>query len=77
MSLFDYTEDNILIEQPTIELLRGLGWETVNCYHETFPVGLSGRETSTDVVLVPRLRAALKRLNPGLPEEALAQALRN
>jgi len=50
-----YTED-LLIEQPTIELLRGLGWETINCYHETFPAGLTGREASAEVVLVPRLR---------------------
>jgi len=56
MSLFDYTEDNILIEQPTIELLRGLGWETINCYHEAFPAGLTDREASAEVVLVPRLR---------------------
>jgi type I restriction enzyme R subunit len=34
-----------------------------------------GRETKGDVVLAPRLRAALAKFNPGLPEEALETAL--
>jgi hypothetical protein len=65
-----YSED-ILVEQPAIALFGGLGWETVNCYHETFgPYGNLGRETSSEVVLVARLWSALERLNPGLPAEA-------
>ncbi|MCL6613093.1 MAG: type I restriction endonuclease subunit R [Firmicutes bacterium] len=74
MGLLNYTEDS-LIEQPAIDLLRALGWQTIHCYHETFPAGLTGRETSAEVVLIPRLRAALERLNPELPAEALNQAL--
>src|SRR5205807_10660827 len=34
-----------------------------------------GRETPADVVLVPRLRSALERLNPALPPEAITSAL--
>ncbi|MCX6894535.1 MAG: hypothetical protein NTZ16_03315, partial [Verrucomicrobia bacterium] len=34
-----------------------------------------GRETSGDVVLVSRLRAALERLNPALPPEAIDTAI--
>ena len=34
-----------------------------------------GRETKGEVVLVPRLRAALERLNPGLPPEAITAAV--
>jgi type I restriction enzyme, R subunit len=34
-----------------------------------------GRETKGEVVLVPRLRAALDRLNPGLPPEAITAAV--
>ena len=39
---------------------------------EVFGIGGTlGRETSGEVVLVSRLRAALERLNPALPPEAL------
>ena len=37
--------------------------------------GTLGRETSGEVVLVPRLRKTLERLNPKLPAEAIASAL--
>ena len=49
-----------------------MGWETINCFDETFgPRGLMGRETSGEVVLLSRLRPALQRLNLGVPEAAL------
>lgn len=72
-----YTED-ALIEQPAIALFSELGWETANLFYEKFgpgDVGTEGRETTNDVVLVPRLRAALRRLNPTLPDEALVIAI--
>src|SRR5579859_6875319 len=73
--MHEYSED-ALIEQPTIALFAALGWQTANCYHERFGAkGTLGRETPAEVVLVPRLRAALERLNPGLPDEALALAI--
>jgi len=34
-----------------------------------------GRETKDEVVLVSRLRAALERLNPALPPEAITAAM--
>ena len=65
-----YGED-ALVEQPAIALFGELGWTTQNCYHETYgPGGTLGRENRAEVVLVSRLRAALKRLNPDLPVEA-------
>lgn len=71
----DYSED-ALIEQPAIALFAELGWETANCFYETFGQnGTLGRETSSEVVLVPRLRAALERLNPDLPPDAIALAI--
>ena len=60
-----YTEDS-LIEQPAIALFGQLGWETANCFNESFndspspdssPSGRGanlGRETPYDVVLEPR-----------------------
>jgi len=69
--LNDYSEDN-LVEQPAIALFAGLGWETENCFYEKFGENSTfGRETSSEVVLLPRLRSALERLNPALPKEAI------
>ena len=66
MSGHAYTEDQ-LVEQPAIGLLAELGWTPVSALEETFgAVGTLGRETKGDVVLAPRLRAALTRLNPTL-----------
>jgi len=59
----DYSEDS-LIEQPAIELFHELGWETANFFYEKFGEnGTLGRETSSEVVLILRLRATLVRLN--------------
>ena len=85
-----YTEDQ-LVEQPAIRLFAELGWQTVSAWEETFGApspGLSatlshpmgggaslGRETKGEVVLVSRLRAALERLNPALPPEAITAAV--
>ncbi len=75
MSPAAYSEDR-LVEQPAIALFGELGWETVSAQEERFgPDGTLGRETSGDVVLVPQLRAALERLNPQLPADAIASAL--
>ncbi|MBM3997919.1 MAG: deoxyribonuclease HsdR, partial [Planctomycetes bacterium] len=66
-----YTEDQ-LVEQPAIGLFATLGWQTVSAMEETFGSGGTlGRETKGEVVLVDRLRAALTKLNPGLPAEAI------
>ena len=69
------TEDQ-LVEQPAIQLFATLGWETVSASDEAMgPTGTLGRETTADVVLVPRVRAALERLNPTAPPEAIALAI--
>jgi type I restriction enzyme R subunit len=70
-----YSEDQ-LVEQPAIGLFAELGWGTVSAMEETF--GITGtllRETKGEVVLVSRLRAALERLNPALPPEAITAAV--
>jgi type I restriction enzyme R subunit len=75
MSAHAYTEDQ-LVEQPAIGLFAELGWETVSALEETFgATGTLLRETKGEVVLVSRLRAALERLNPALPPEAITAAL--
>ena len=70
-----YTEDQ-LIEQPAIGLFAELGWQTVSALEESFgATGTLLRETKGEVVLVSRLRAALERLNPALPPEAITAAV--
>ncbi|MFK0345690.1 type I restriction endonuclease subunit R [Pseudomonas asiatica] len=67
----DYSEDT-LIEQPAIALFESLGWKTGNLYAEWAGSSSSeGRQTQQDVVLGGRLRAALGKLNPDLPSEAI------
>ena len=70
-----YTEDH-LVEQPAVHLMEHeLGWEAVNCYDEWDGVSSGlGRDGKREVVLVSRLRPALRRLNPDLPVEALEGA---
>ncbi len=70
-----YSEDQ-LVEQPAIGLFEEMGWTTVAAMEEVFgAAGTLGRETSGEVVLVGRLRAALEKLNPFLPAEAIAAAV--
>jgi type I restriction enzyme, R subunit len=70
-----YTEDQ-LVEQPAIGLFAALGWKPVSAREETFGTeGTLGRETTGDVVLVSRLRAALIKFNPTLPPEAISNAV--
>ncbi len=71
-----YTED-VLVEKPAIEMLKDLGWEHVDAFHEFEQRGGSplGRETKSEVVLISRLKPALGKLNPGLPPQAIDLAI--
>jgi type I restriction enzyme R subunit len=70
-----YTEDQ-LVEQPAIGLFAELGWSPISAIDETFGTdGLLGRETKGEVVLVARLHAALVKLNPELPPDAITAAV--
>lgn len=71
----DYSE-NALVEQPAIELFGKLGYEAQNCFFEKCGDGATlGRQTTNDVVLVPRLRSALQKINEKLPPQAIQQAI--
>ena len=56
---------------------RRNGWETLNCYSKFDQKDRSslGRQTKSEVVLIPRLQAALSRLNPNATPEAIAKAI--
>lgn len=71
----DYTED-AMVEKPAIALFASLGWQIANLYQEWAGSKSSqGRETDHEVILVPRLRAALAKLNPHVPMAAFDQVV--
>ncbi len=74
----DFTEDQ-LVQQTMADYLHDLhGWRSVMAWNkEVFgPEGTLGRRSDKDVVLTRYLSEALVKLNPGLPEVAYKQALR-
>ena len=64
------------LELETIALFQQLGYTTANCYNE-WNSGTStlGRETRSEVVLISKLRPALEKLNPHLPNQAITLAI--
>ncbi|MDO9509075.1 MAG: type I restriction endonuclease subunit R, partial [Thermovirgaceae bacterium] len=73
-----YTEDT-LVQQTTAEYMeKQLGWESVYAYNnEDFgPDGLLGRASDREVVLTRYLRDSLEKFNPGLPQAAYDDAVR-
>src|SRR5690242_16548588 len=64
-------------EKPALELLKQLGWEIMDAFAETDGAreDLSGRSALDEVVLTKYLRPAIKRLNPGIPDDAIDQAI--
>ena len=70
--------EDTLVQQTTADYLQNeLGWECVNALAETYgPQGLLGRDSEREVVLTGYLWAALEKLNPGLPESAYTEAIR-
>ena len=76
MTSTDFSEDT-LVEQPAIALFSELGYETANCFYEKVGGSAStlGRETTEEVILLPKLRSALVRLNPTLDSEVINLAI--
>lgn len=74
----DFTEDQLVQKTMADYLASEHGWRVVMAWNrETFgPEGSFGRKSDKDVVLTRYLSEALLRLNPGLPDVAYAQALR-
>ena len=73
-----YTED-ALVQQTTADYLeQQLGWESIYAHNaEDFgPNSRLGRASDREVVLTRYLSAALRSLNPGLPDAAYDDAVR-
>ncbi len=77
MSPSDFSEDR-LVQKTTADFFHEeLGWRSVYAYNaETLgPEGTLGRTSQTQVVLTRALNAALRHLNPGLPDAAYDHAI--
>ncbi len=75
LSLASVASELETVELPIIALLERLGWDHVNLMGEQVgPFNPTGRISLRDTVLPAYLRAALARLNPGLPRLALDEA---
>ena len=70
-------DENSLVEQPAFELFSALRWDTMDCFYEFDTPGGSpvGRETKSEVVLLSRLRLALKSINTDASDESISQAI--
>lgn len=65
-----------LVEGPAIDLMASLGWTTGNLLHEEpGPDNPTGRTSLLTPYLPARLLAALSRLNPSIPNEAILSAV--
>ena len=74
-----YLNEDTLVQQTTTDYLKNnLKWDSVYAYNqETFgPDSLLGRNSDREVVLTRYLRQAFEEFNPGLPETAYDEAVR-
>jgi type I restriction enzyme, R subunit len=65
-----------VVEQAALAWLKGAGWRVVHDAEIASGEPGAEREDYGQVVLAPRLRDALARLNPAPPAEALEDAFR-
>ena len=63
-----------IVEQAAIGWFEALGYDIARGVDISVGADFPLRESYEDVVLLPRLKAALRKLNPDLPEEAILQA---
>lgn len=69
------TSEDKLVEKPGLDLLMELGWTHADLFNEApGPASVTGRQSFRELVLPSRLRAALRKINQFLPDEALQQA---
>src|ERR1035441_4408805 len=70
-------EDRLVQKTFADHLHDVLGWESIYAFNDEVlgPTGTLGRASERETILVRDLRAALKRLNPDLPESAREQAV--
>ncbi len=74
MSENNFSEE--ALELGAMDKVEALGYEAIDAFSEGFGNdSLFGRKTPNDIILPVRLRSALERLNPNLPNEAIDSAI--
>lgn len=63
-----------IVEQAALGWFEALGYDTARGADISVGADYPLRKSYEDVVLLPRLKAALRKLNPELPEDAIGQA---
>src|SRR4030042_7128702 len=64
------------LEEHTLDILKDLDYKIINGY-DISPDGKSPeRKTYQDVVLIERLKKAVEKLNPSIPESAKEEAIK-
>jgi len=63
------------VEEPFLAQLGGLGWEIIRLEQKQNPQE-SYRENFAEVVLLPKLRESLKKINPWLEEDQVDEAVK-
>ena len=59
--------ENSLVEIPTIELFKKLGWETYNAFNEfEYVKSPLERDNKSEIILITRLRKSLEKINPSI-----------
>src|SRR4051794_40019406 len=79
MALTPINSEDRLVQATLAKHLKDkLGWENVYAWNdETFGLsGTLGRKDTTEALLTRDLRAALERLNPDMPPQAIDDAIR-
>jgi type I restriction enzyme R subunit len=78
MAYTDINSEDRLVQATFAEHLeKALGWDSVYAWNDEIfgPTGTLGRTDTRDVVLTRDLRAAVERLNKGLPAKAVEEAV--
>ena len=78
MAYTDINSEDRLVQATFAEHLeKVLGWDSVYAWNEETlrPTGTLGRTDTRDVVLLRNLRTALVKLNPSLPDKAIAETV--
>lgn len=74
MKTYKYTESDL--ENATLEWLEELGYSVVFGPNIAFDGEVPERESYKDIILVGRLRSAVEKINPNIPEEAREEAIK-
>lgn len=64
------------LELAALDVFRAMGWKSADCFDE-FDKGQStlGRDNKSEIILINRLRPALKKISPTLPDIAFDLAI--